>query len=335
MTSPSESRRSFAASAAVAILVALVPPVLAQDPQEPTAPALPTASAPASDNAETDAVAQEQARTPAAVVIEVGGSVDWALPGVSPLVDDGWSPVKVDDTLTPGTQIRTGLRSHVNLRFGETTLVSIRSATHASIDKFYKSTTTETVRVGLAYGTVRGGSTEGPMKADVQVDSTMATLAKRGTEGWQMWVEPSTGRFRVSLAEHGLVEAIQRVGAGRTRSKRVRPGEYATPANIANLWLSQANFDRDVHFYAAESVTVADAGSLNRTTRGVGVLAPGAGAGLRNYSGRSSLGRRTGGLPIIPNPPATMVFQRQPQVRPEGNFGTGTTFRVLRPMVRR
>ncbi len=275
---------------------------------------------------------QDEPGIPSAVVIEVAGSVDWAWPGVSPLVDDGWTAVQLADALTPGTQIRTGLRSHVNLRFGDATVVSIRSATHASIDQFFRSATTETIRVGLAYGTVCGGSTEGPIKVDMQVDSTVATLAKRGTEGWQMWVEPSTGRFRVSLAKHGLVEAIQRVAPGRTRSKTVRPGEYATLANIANLWLSQAIFDRNVQFYAAETITVADAGFVNRTTRGVGVLSPGAGAGLNNYTGRSSVGGGSGRLPSVTNPPPTMVFQRQPLARPEGNFGTSTTFRILRPV---
>ncbi len=337
MTIATQTRDYLAASLVAVLLLVPVLSALAQDAasQEPPQQAQPTTAKPVTAIDGTDAVDPDATDIPTAIVIEVSGAVDWALPGVSPLVDDGWLALVVADALAPGTQIRTGLRSHVNLRFGETTVVSIRSATHASIDQFFKSATTETVRVGLAYGTVRGGSTEGPIKADVQVDSTVATLAKRGTEGWQMWVEPSTGRFRVSLAEHGLVEAIQRVGSGRTRSKQVRPGEYATPTNIANLWLEQAGFDRDVQFYAAETVTVADAASINRSTRGASVLAPGAGASVRDYSGRSSAGRGTGSLPTIANPPATMVFQPQPLGRPEGNFGTGTTFRILRPVRRR
>ncbi len=211
-----------------------------------------------------DANEAEQ-QVPKAVVIEVAGPVEWSLPGVSPVVDEGWTPVQLNDAYEPGTQIRTGLRAHVNLKFGETTFVSIRSATHASIDQFYRSATTETVRVGLAYGTVRGGSTEGPIKADVEVDSTVATLSKRGTEGWQMWVEPTSNRFRVSLAEHGLVEAIQKLAPGKTRSKSVRPGEYVTTANIANLWIAQARFDHNVQFYPAETVTVANAISSTET----------------------------------------------------------------------
>jgi len=290
--------------------------------QEPAAAATAQATPVNADEAE--------ATVPKAVVIEVAGPVEWSLPGVSPLVDEGWIPVRLNDTYESGTQIRTGLRAHVNLKFGETTVVSIRSVTHASIDQFYRSATTETVRVGLAYGTVRGGSTEGPIKADVEVDSTVATLSKRGTEGWQMWVEPTTNRFRVSLAERGLVEAIQRLAPGAARSKSVRPGEYVTQDNIANLWIAQARFDRNVQFYPAETVTVADARFANRNTGGVGVVAPGAGASLYDYAGRSAAAAIGSGLPRTV--PSTLVFQRVPLRRPEGNFGTGTTFRVLRPV---
>jgi len=314
----------------VAVMLGLIGCIsaLAQEADQP--PPVNQERPPAATQAQP-ADAGEAEQMPKAVVIEVAGPVEWSLPGLSPLVDEGWTPVQLNDTYEPGTQIRTGLRAHVNLKFGETTVVSIRSATHASIDQFYRSATTETIRVGLAYGTVRGGSTEGPIKADVEVDSTVATLSKRGTEGWQMWVEPSTNRFRVSLAEHGLVDAIQRIAPGRTRSKSVRPGEYATPDNIANLWIAQAKFDRNVQFYPAETVTVADARFANRNTGGLGVVAPGAGASLYDYAGRSASAANATGSDLLRTAPSTLVFRRVPLPRPEGNFGTGTTFRVLRP----
>jgi hypothetical protein len=73
-----------------------------------------------------------------AVAIEVGGTVEWAKPGVSPVAQIGWSPVKWKQKLQPGSQIRTGLRSYIHLQFGKTTVVAIRSATHASIDQIYR-----------------------------------------------------------------------------------------------------------------------------------------------------------------------------------------------------
>jgi len=278
---------------------------------------------------------EEDVQPSSAIVIEVEGSVDWAAAGVSPLVADGWTPVKVDDRLVPGTQVRTGLRSYVNLQFGDTTTVSVRSVTYASIDQFYRSAKAEDVRIGLGYGTVRGGSSEGEVRSGVIVDSPVATLAKRGTEGWEIEVEPGTGRFRISLAQFGLVEATQKLSADRSRSRTVRPGEYATDRNIANLWINQDIFDRNVKFYATDAVTAADAEFTADNTRGYGVMAPGGGTALVDMSGRVSadfvLDQLAANAPPDFPPPTTGVLPAGPVVRPEGNFGTGDTFVTLGP----
>jgi hypothetical protein len=270
-----------------------------------------------------------------AVVIEVAGTVERARPGLSPLVSKGWTPVKWKDRLEPGTQIRTGLRSYVHLQFGKTTVVAIRSATHASIDQIYRSATTEHVRLSLGYGTVRGGSVEGKVRSDVVVDSTVATLAKRGTEGWEMRVEPVTGRFRISLAEYGLVEAFQKLRSAKRASRQVRPGEYATDVNIANMWIKQDIFDRNVKFYQAEAVTLADADFMAESTRGYGVLAPGGGSTLADFSGRVSaafvLEQTARNFPGGLLPTTTVLVPTGPVARPEGHFGTGRTFKVLVP----
>ena len=270
-----------------------------------------------------------------AVVIEVSGTVDRAKPGVSPLASEGWTPVKWKDQLDAGTQIRTGLRSAVHLQFGKTTVVAIRNATHASIDQIYRSAKTEHVQIGLGYGTVRGGSVEGTLQSQVVVDSPVATLAKRGTEGWEMSVEPMTGRFRVSLAEYGLVEAVKKLRDAGRISRTVRPGEYATDANIANMWIKQDIFDRNVKFYQAEAVTVADSDFSTENTRGYGVLAPGGGSELATVAGRNSanfaLDQLSERYPGANRPGTTVLIPEGPVQRPEGNFGTGRTFKVLLP----
>lgn len=318
-------------SAALLLTVAMA--TAQEPPAEPSAGPNEANTQPKAEPAASPDAQAEPAEEAAlmAEVIEAAGAVDWAAEGVSPLASEGWTAVQVGDQLKGGTLIRTGLRSHVNLRFGETTIVSIRSATHASIDQFYRSATTEHVRVGLGYGTVRGGSSEGRYRSDVQVNSTVATLAKRGTEGWEMWVEPATGRFRISLAEKGLVEAIQRLAGNRRRSRSVRPGEYATQNNIANMWINQAAFDRLVEFYEAGWLSGGDAEfALNQDT-GLGALAPGGGevvAQSQRVSATFARQQSTVGAPVIP-PPNLLVMQ--PIRRPEGNFGTGPTFRVLRP----
>lgn len=271
---------------------------------------------------------------PQAVVIEVSGSVDHAQAGVSVLADEGWTPVKLNDKFSPGTQIRTGLRSHVNFRFGETTIISIRSATHASIDQFYRSATSENVRIGLGYGTIRGGSTQSTLHSDVIVDSPIATLAKRGTEGWQFWVEPATGRFNISLSKHGLVEAIQKMGSSQTQSRMVRPGEYATQNNIANMWIQQDIFDRNVNFYEPDWITQSDALFTAFNTGGFGSLAAGGGSELVDFSQRMSaefvLEQTNSNLPFGSTASDLAILQG-PISRPEGNFGTGSTLRILLP----
>jgi len=287
-----------------------------QDSPTPTTPTTPT-------DATTPTV-------PSALAIEVAGKASWAIAGTSPIVADGWTPIAVGDELKPGTLIRTGLRSHVNLQFGETTTVSIRSASYASIDQFFRNATTETVRIGLGYGTVRGGSSEGEIRADVAVTAPVATLAKRGTEGWEIGVEAGTGRFRISLAEHGLVEAIKSVSGRRIASRRVLPGQYATNVNIANMWISQDIFDRNVAFYEARFVTASDARFFAANTGSYATLDPGGGSTLADLSGRFSrsfvLANRPGSgvrplLPILP------IGLAGPNSRPEGNFGTGGIFK--------
>jgi hypothetical protein len=261
--------------------------------------------------------------------------VEWALPGAAVLSPEGWTAVELNDRLEPGTQIRTGLRSHVNLSFGEATVVSVRSATHASIDQFFRSATEESVKLGLAYGTIRGGSTEGEVRSDVTVEATTAALIKRGTEGWEIQVEPVTGRFQVSLARYGLVEAIQKLRGERRRSRTVRPGEYATDKNVANMWVEQDIFDRNVSFHPVEAISVADARFSAANTRGYAAVSPGGGSELVGLSARVSprfvLDQLAENLPSSAPLPSTVVLQPGPLSRPEGNFGTGGVFRILVP----
>jgi len=257
-------------------------------------------------------------------VIQVAGSVKKAPLGVGP-TEAGWEPVQLDDLLSSGMQIKTGFRSSVVLEFGPDTVVQIRKATLASIDDFYKSATEKNILLGLGYGTVRGGSTEADLRTDVVVDSTVATLAKRGTEGWQMAVDPSTNRFRISLARAGLVEAFVKA----TQDRRIiRPNEYADNKNIKVLWVNQDIFNRQVSFYEGASVTPAESQFAAENPGGTGVVSPDAAqstqitkridpsfvAQQQGLTEAASTGRTT----IIPPP----LFR----IRPEGDFGLRPTF---------
>lgn len=320
---------------ALVAVLALAPIATAQESKPPAQTEAPPAAdanreAQAGQHAPAAAAPNqdEQREQLRAVVSEVKGSAEWALPGVSVLVDDGWTQLKVGDELASGAQIRTGIRGHVNLLFGEGTIVSIRRATHASIDDFYKGATAKRVEIGLGYGTVRGGSSEGELEPDLVVDSPVATLAKRGTEGWEIQVERSSNRFRISLAQSGLVEAISKAG----RSRTVAPGQYATDATVANLWVNQETFDRAVSFYEPYYVGDADAQFAANNSRTFGTISPGGGRDLRGVTGQNSAAfvssQRSGGgaagVPPAGGGGGGLGVLRSSQ----GNFGTPSTFKI-------
>ncbi len=265
----------------------------------------------------SEAEESEEVEALQAKVLDVRGSVQQAPVGVGP-TESGWTAVEVDDLLDGGTQLKTGFRSSVVLQFGPDTVVQIRKASLASIDDYYKTATKKTVNLGLGYGTVRGGSTEAELRTDVVVDSTVATLAKRGTEGWQMFVEPTTGRFRISLARSGLVEAIRKATGAR---RRVRAGEYATDRTMKVLWVNQAIFDREVSFYDADSMTETEAKFASLNPGGRSVVSPDSAQAnnLSQSSGPASLGA----API--DEPAGITPGPRIRVRPEGDFGIPAT----------
>ncbi len=292
---------------------------------------------PAPRQAQAESAPQKGVQPLKATAIEVVGDVKTAPSGTSPLAADAWKVVKVNDELEAGTLIRTGLRSHLTLQFGDDTVVSIRRVTLASIDAFYKTETTKTARLGLGYGAVRGGSSEGTLRSELVIDSTVATLAKRGTEGFEMSVEPYTGRFAISLAREGLVDALEKATGQR---RLVRPGEYVNDVNIARMWIRQDQFDRKVTFYATEAMTSADLERVVASPRGFAVVAPAAGFQTAQFSRPPLSGplpdrfvqQFSVGLANRPERlPDIVVFEAGPVRRPEGNFGVSPTVRVRVP----
>jgi hypothetical protein len=322
--------RTFLA-AALAWAVSTSPAPAQQDKPEPEAQPEETTEAPSTTDDEAEA-------TPlSAKAIEVVGDVTTAPVGTSPLDGEAWKKVKVNDELASGTMIRTGIRSHLILQFGDDTIINVRRVTLASIDAFYKTETTKTTRLGLGYGAIRGGSTEGTLRGDLVIDSTVATLAKRGTQGFEMVVEPYTGRFNISLARQGLVEALQKATGQR---RLVRPGEYANELNIATMWVKQEQFDRNVRFVASEALSTSDLDFSTANARGLATVAPGAGDQVTAFAQRAErefvldqvsqqLARPTTAFnQLLPD---LVVVEQGPVRRAEGNFGVSDTVRVLVP----
>lgn len=262
-----------------------------------------------------------------AKVIRVDGMVKKAPLGVS-AIDPGWADVVLNEMLPGGTQIKTGFRSSVVLEFGDDTIVQIRKASLVSIDDYYKTATEKSILMGLGYGAIRGGSTEAELRTDVVVDSTVATLAKRGTEGWQLVVEPTTGRFEVSLARAGLVEA--RLKATRER-RTVRPNEYVNDRNIKLMWINQDIFDRKVSFYDKASVTESEFKFAAENPGGGSVVSPDASQATQitkridpTFVAQQIARQQAADAPKPPRlaPP---LFR----TRPEGDFGIPPTLQNL------
>jgi hypothetical protein len=318
----------------VAALLSAAAPAIAQQPSPQPSPA-PAITQPAPAATPAPAPAGETLK---AQVVEVAGSVEYAAEGADALAKDAWKPVTQGLELPIDTQIRTGLRSRCVLMFGEApdqTVISLRAATLASIRDFRRTPGEQRIRLGLGYGTLRGGSTEGTLRADVVVDSTVATLAKRGTEGYEIEVWPVKGLFRVALSRSGLVEALLK---STGQSKILQPGEYTNNALIATLWINQAFFDRNVQFFDDPSLTSSELDFQTfQGMTGYGHLGPD-GAQLYETFARRFREGPVARTPVIPPAagilPAILLFQRGPSLRPEGNFGFGQTLRVLTGRVR-
>lgn len=264
------------------------------------------------------AVAAPDVEVLSAVVLGVSGEVTSAPLGVSPTGREGWTPVAVGDRLPPSTQIRTSLASRLELRFGDDTYVLIDRLSLACVREFYRRGDVRHIRLDLGYGAIRGGTTEGTIRSELTVDSPVATLAKEGTRGWEITVEPHTGAFTIALADEGLVDAIRRLGGGRSVHRFVHPGEYANQDNIARMWLHQARFDRAFKFYGTSGLTKADVGFVAAHPTGFAPLSPGGGTDSIFLAGRAS--PRTSDTIS----PARVIIPAAVS-RPEGNFGTAQT----------
>ena len=220
-------------------------------------------------DAQTTRPAEEKAEQLKARVVSVAGAASWAPAAASPTDKQAWKAVQVGDEYDAGTQIKTSLRSAVVLTFGDDTVVKIERMTLASIDQFHKSATTKTTRLGLGYGAVRAGVAEGALRSDFAVDSPVATLSKRGTDGIYFYQEPRTGRFVISLARAGELEILHRI---RQQLRLLRRGENVTQRLLDFILRSQ--IDRNFHFFTG-GLTNAELQFEMRNTTGLSILNPG------------------------------------------------------------
>jgi hypothetical protein len=292
-------------------------PLLAQ-----TAPAAQPTTASASQSAAAEGTPVE------AEVIEVKGRAQHAPVGTTVTDPAAWQAVQLNDRYSAGTLIRTGLGSHVILRFGQEepyTVVLVERMTLANIAALYKTATEKVSQVQVNYGAVRGGVSEGGLRSSFVVDSTVATLTKRGTWGFRMFIERGTGRFTISLADAGMIEALSRL---THQGQTLYPGQYVNQAMIR--WVDQTLFDRLIAMQDLFGLTSEEFQFQALHDTGVAILEPGpypgsydaARPGYTRYVSQRVLENEQGRtqylvnfLNNLLNPPAPGTI-----TRPEGNF---------------
>ncbi len=155
-----------------------------------------------------------------------------------------WQPVRLNDRYPAGTLVRTGLGSHVTLQFGTGepyTVLMVERMTLANLAVLYKTKTEKVSHVSVNYGAVRGGVSEGGLRSSFVVNSTVATLTKRGTWGFRLYVERGTGRYEASLAATGLVQILNNI---TRQQQNIMRGQYVTEA--MRRWVEQTSFDRTI-----------------------------------------------------------------------------------------
>ncbi|MFM8697539.1 MAG: hypothetical protein ACKOF7_02535, partial [Phycisphaerales bacterium] len=125
----------------------------AQAPAPAAAPAAPAAAGQAAPAAAADAQALK------ALFIEVNGKVQWRSGA-----DQPWQNAKVDDVVTPGAEVRTGLKSFAALRVGDNATALIDAGTMFQMPSVVKDGDTLRTTVSVKSG-----------RADFKVDKVGLT----------------------------------------------------------------------------------------------------------------------------------------------------------------
>ncbi len=273
-------------------------------------------------------------------VYRLDGTVRVSKIGTSPTASTGWTSLKVGDHVGAGTQINVPLRSSIQLiqqPSDPPTIVMIESSTFASFDDLRMKDGKAITRLSIDRGAIRAGVVEeGSAKSDLEIRSPNATLSKRGTYGFRFWVGAG-GRWEMSLADRGLVEAIQRNGSQR---RMIYPGQSVNQR--MSQWIQTARFNLPVNVQDLYGLKGADAQFnmlnnsgfgfllLGTSTQGIGpkqFAAPNGGTGILNaLGGQGTTGGGTNSLRLSQAINARINQSRNSNRvfnNSGGNFGVG------------
>lgn len=266
-------------------------------------------------------------------VVEVQGKAHVAPTGTDPLKNDGWTPIKVGDQLHAGQLVRVfTVRSKVKvvarpadpptvMLFDRGTLVNISEL--AIVNGAAKS------RIQLGYGQIKAGVAEGTVRSDMEIESPVATLSKRGTDIFGM--EYGNGQYKMFLTDkgRGLIQAIQ-TQATAYGSQRLNEARFVTPGQFITHQLLRAidnvQFDREVNVNDVFGLGKSDSLFSMLNDRGLGVfLNPNGTLQLSQPGGVPQPFQLPGEQPVVQR---TMQSFVNPQVRQTptnsgGDFGVG------------
>lgn len=255
----------------------------------------------------------------AATVVDAKPGAYYAPIGTDSKNFAAWTPIKVNDTVPPGSEIMTGMRAEVLLQIGDDTLVHVDHNTLAALDELYADASTKTTRLSVGFGKLSAGVAEGDLRSDLTIDTGVATLSKRGT--WDFGVFKSRDGFvDFYLRERGLVDVLFKTTGQR---RLLLPGQYVNTRTAMRTWVQQARLDRMVSMYDFASKTGSE---INYDSfggnSGLGVVAMGGGVETNAIAGRSAgddavnLAQEEDGGVV--QQAANMFLNRH-----EGNFGFG------------
>ena len=122
-----------------------------------------------------------------AIFIDIQGKVRWRMAGVS-----AWTEAKVNDLLSPGVEIRTGLKSRAGLRIGKNATILVDAGTTFQLPNLVQDGQTLRTLASVKSGRVDFKVDHVGFTNDFQVVTPQTTLAVRGT-GLYVDYSPSKG----------------------------------------------------------------------------------------------------------------------------------------------
>ena len=210
-------------------------------------------------------------------VYQVDGRVRVAPSGTDPLAKDGWTQIKVGDFLHAGQQVLVSIRSKLKLVARPSdppTVILFENSTHVNISELNFKDGAAKSRMQLRYGAVRAGVAEGATRSDMEIESPVATLSKKGTDIFRY--EYVNGRYNISLSEQGrgMLQAIQnnRTGFSAMNSRFITPGQSIT--HLLARAIDSMQFDRNVNVSDVFGLGNADQLFTMINDRGFGFLLP-------------------------------------------------------------